>query len=239
MTYIGFTTRCPHKAGVSINEAIELYRPLGATAIELAFDSPDKLYGFEPSPETLGEIGRHGFISIHAPWKGVRYNPGSGADGVIERLRHLCEQIQVGGIVLHPDTIDDFAYLEKPGLPFLLENVDRRKGFGTRPEHFRRLAEDFGFGFVFDTQHAYEIDPTMYLAGELVSVMGSRLNLMHVSGGAESEGHVPVYAADNRDAIIQALESGISVPKILEGALLKDITEAASRELDFVRGYER
>ena len=239
MERIGFTTGSLYRSDVAFDDVIRLYHSLGATAIELSFATPTSLAAFELSPRLIDDTNKYSSISIHAPWKEVRYNSNTDTDAIIEKLKHLNARLPVNGIVLHPDTIDDFSRLERSDLPFLMENMDRRKSFGTHPEHFEKLRKDYNFGFVFDTEHAYEHDPNMDLAIELINVMGKRLKHMHVSGCSNSEIHVPTHISDNREAVIKILELRIEVPKILEGILLENISQTASEELNFVRNYEK
>jgi len=238
MANIGFTTGCLYRSDIPFEERIRLYHSLGADAVELSFATPDELLRYSLSGQGEGDIKKYASISIHAPWKEVRYDSGRAADDMIEKLRYLCERLPVNGIVLHPDTIGDFKKLDESGLPFLLENMDKRKKYGTHPEEFEELRARYNFGFVLDTQHAYEHDLTMQLARELIEVMGDRLKHMHVSGHTESEIHVPAHLAANKGAVTEILELGVGVPKILEGILLKDIEETIKNELRYVRNHE-
>ena len=79
----------------------------------------------------------------------------------------------------------------------------------------------------------------MKLAKELITVMGDRLEHMHVSGCSESEIQVPTFWADNKDAIIEILKLGLDVPKILEGILLDDISNTITAELSYVKSFEK
>jgi len=239
MEYIGFTTGCLYRSDIPFEETIGLFHSLGADAVELSFATPGELLKYQLSGQMAADIKKYAFISIHAPWKEARYDSSSTADSMIEKLRSLCRELPVEGIVLHPDTISDFEKLDKSGLLFLLENMDRRKKCGIYPEEFEKLKEEYSFGFVLDTQHAYEHDPNMNLAKELIDAMGDRLKHMHVSGCAESEIHVPVHLAANKEAITKILELGINVPKILEGILLEDIEKTIKNELEYAGKYKR
>ncbi len=238
MAPIGFTTGSLYRSDISFDRRIGLYHSLGADAIELGLATPDQLFGYKLSDQTIAYLSKFKFVSVHAPWKEVTYDSDSTTQRIIDSLRSICEQLPIKGLVLHPDTIRDLDILNQSGLPFLLENMDRRKPYGTHPEHIEDLKRESDFGFVFDVQHAYEHDPTMQLAREMIDIMGDRLKHMHVSGHSESEIHVPTYCADNREAIVEILKLGIDVPKILEGILLEDIENLARSELEFIRTYE-
>jgi len=238
MNKIGFTTGSLYRSNIPFDQRIGIYHSLGADAIELGFATPDQLFGYQLPKQTIADLSKFEFVSIHAPWKEVVYDSDSTTQEIITKLRLICDQLSIQGLVLHPDTIRDLDILDQSGLPFLLENMDIRKPYGTHPEHIEELKRESDLGFVFDVQHAYEHDSSMQLARELVEVMGDRLKHMHVSGSGESEIHVPTYCAVNREAIAEILELGIGVPKILEGILLEDIENLARSELEFIRTYE-
>jgi len=238
MANIGFTTGSLYRSNISFEKRIKLYHSLGADAIELSFAKPNEFLNYHPSKKSIEDINKFRYISIHAPWKEVEYDSGGISDEIIKKLRNLCGEFPVYGIVLHPDTIKDFTKLKNSELPFLLENMDKRKRFGTHPEQFEELKRNYDFGFVLDAQHGYEQDPSMQFTKELIEVMGRGLKHMHISGHTKSGLHVPVHLADNKDSITDILKLGIKVPKILEGILINDVDEIIKRELRYVRGYE-
>jgi hypothetical protein len=239
MANIGFTTGSLYRSDIQFDDRIKLYHSLGADAIELSFATPNELLEYNLSEQAKQDIKKYTSVSIHAPWKEVRYNSGPETQTIIGKLRALFEQLPIEGIVLHPDTIDDFETLDQSGLPFLLENMDKRKSYGIHPEHFQELKSKYNFGFVLDVEHAYEHDPSMKLAKEFVRVMGDRLKHLHVSGSTESEIHVLTYCAPNKEDLTQVLELGLPVPKILEGILLEDIPNSIRKELEYVRSFEK
>jgi hypothetical protein len=239
MANIGFTTGSLYKSKIPFEQRIELYGSLGAEAIELSFATPDLLFDNRLSEQAIKDIKNFKSLSIHAPWRKVRYDANSETHKIIEKLRFLCDKLSVEGLVLHPDTIDNFEILNQSGLPFLLENMDGRKSYGTHPKQFRELKEKYNFGFVLDVQHAYEHDKSMELAKEFIQIMGDRLKHMHISGYSESEIHVPVYCAINKEAITEILKLGLNVPKILEGILLDDIQNSITKELAYIKKFER
>lgn len=239
MAKTGFTTGCLHNSGMSICDMADFYRSVGADAIELSFATPKELMGFELSDEVLKSLEKYSHISIHAPWKECRYSTNHDTNSMLSKLGKLHRQMNSSGIIFHPDTIEFFGRLEKTGLPVLIENMDHRKRFGTRPEHIKDIRDNYGFGFVLDLQHVYEHDPSMKMAKEFIAVMSHRLKHLHVSGQNGSYNHFPTYAAENRENISKILELGLCVPKIAEGILAGDIKKSAYEELGFLRGYKR
>ncbi len=238
MADVGFTANPFSKSGITLEERIRTFRSLGATAIELMFVNHEDFFEFKLTDGVADGIRKYRWISVHAPER-MRYSSDSDTMSVIEKIKFLCGRFPVRGIVVHPNLVDDFKVLEDSGLPFLLENMDKRRDSGILPEHFEKLKSECKLGFVFDPQHAYEHDHSMKIAKDILSVMKDRLSHIHISGCTESERHCPVNSSENRDAIIKILEMGIKVPKILEGChkVLSD-KEALSRELAFVKRYE-
>jgi hypothetical protein len=238
MQPIGFSTGSLYRSGIPFDERVKLYHRLGADAIELSFSTPDWLLKYQLTKDKINNIGKFDFISIHAPWKNEKGDGSIITGKVIEKLRLFCSNLNVSGIVVHPHTVGDFAVLEETGLPFLIENMDGRKKDWISPIQFSEFKKRYSLGFVLDVQHAYEHDPSMELAMDLIGVMGDRLGHMHVSGCTSSEIHFPVFSAENQAAINKILGLKMDVPKILEGILTGNVDETIRHELDYIRVYE-
>ncbi len=147
-------------------------------------------------------------LSVHAPTKGLR-DPA--------HLRELLERLPLGieTIVVHPDTLGDGDELAALGSRLIVENMDGRKAFGQTADDlaavFARLPEA---GFCFDIAHAWSIDPSMALAGELIDRFASRLREVHLSSLADGR-HVGL--TDEHAALFAPLLSRcVDVPWILE-----------------------
>ncbi len=156
---------------------------------------------------------------------------------VLKNLERMQEQLSVNGIVFHLDVIDNFDILADSPIKTLIENMDSRKKLKTDVTFFRKLKEDYNFGFVLDLEHAYEHDNEMGLAKDLILVMDDRLSHLHVSGCSEKEIHSPLYLSKNKDKISRVLELKLQIPKILEGLLSGNIQKTTSDELSFIKSY--
>lgn len=241
MSEIGFNANPVSKSGIPLPERIKTFLSVGATAIELSPREPEALLDFNLTREMYDDIRKFRWISIHAPYVPTFvYDSGKETREVLDKLSLLCKSLPVMAVVVHPYQVNDFSPLEDSGLPFMLENMDRRRNFGILPEHFEELKRKYRFGFVFDVQHAWEQDPTMETGKQILSVMGDRLSHMHVSGRTESEMHCPLNSAENRDAIIRILEMGIKTPKIMEGCqMIAGNMAVLKEELELLRGFEK
>ena len=235
MTDIGFSTGCLYKTKLSYFEMISLYRKIGAMAIELSFASKKELDNFKLSNDIIKLLDHFSYITIHAPWIEINYDLNSNSEKVIEKIRKLYEELPIKGIVIHPDCIGNFEFLESLKLPFLLENMNKGTVVGIRPEHFKKFINNFELDFVFDLQHAFEHDQTMSIAKELIDVMGNKIKHLHVSGQNNVTRHLPVIDSDNKTEIIQTLKMCPNVPVICEGIMLDNFGERATKELKFIK----
>ena len=235
MTAIGFSTGCLYKTKLSYLEKISLYKKIGAAAIELSFASKKELDNFKLSNDIIKLLDHFSYITIHAPWIEINYDLNLDSEKVIEKIGRLYEELPIKGIVIHPDCIGNFEFLESLKLPFLLENMNKGSAAGISPEHFKKFVNNFGLDFVFDLQHAFEHDQTMDIAEELISVMKSKIKHLHISGQDNITRHLPVINSDNKTEIMQTLKICPSVPIICEGIMLDNFEERATKELKFIQ----
>ena len=238
MAYIGFSTGDFDDPSLYLSNRTKICDYLGE-AIELFFETPKDLYNFKLTDDIIKEIKEYKYITIHSPSTDVTYGSNSTTEDVFKKLRYLCKELPIKGIVIHPNVVEDFSKLEESGLPFLIENMDERKSTGTHPLHFKEYAKKYKFNFVFDVQHAFQHDSSMKLGEELIKVMGNRLQHVHVSGCNKKHRHYPTFISDNKENITKILEMKIPVPKILEGFLLIDIKNSVTDKLKFVESFEK
>jgi hypothetical protein len=121
----------------------------------------------------------------------------------------------VSSIVTHPDTIEDPTPYRSLGSRLVIENMDARKSGGRTVRELEPIFEQLPeAGFCFDIAHAWSIDPSMKLAGELLDRFGTRLRQVHLSS-LEDGRHVPVLS--EHDLLFEpVLDRCRDVPWILE-----------------------
>lgn len=236
---IGFSTGILYGLDLTLDQKIDQLSQKWANAIELGFGKFEEFPEYNLGEETKDKLLQNfSSISLHAPWKGITYGDNSETKQILANLEKRTKELAISGIVIHPDTVENFGILDTSCLPFCIENMDLRKSFGTHPEHFQELIDRYKFWLVLDVQHAYEQDPSMNLAKEFIITMGDRLKHMHVSWCSALQGHVPTYKADNQQAIAGILAMKIPVPKILEGVFVEVNEDNLHQELDYVASFE-
>lgn len=155
-------------------------------------------------------------LSIHGPSKGRTMSEAKLASS----LARLADRAQA--IVMHPDTIEDPENYCILGRKLVFENMDARKGTGRTADElaswFSALPEA---GFCFDIAHAWSLDATMTLAGELLDAFRTRLRHVHVSSMGPSLHHVPITVSDE-ELFMPLLHRCLDVPWILEAPPRQD-----------------
>lgn len=150
------------------------------------------------------------YISIHGPSKKLQ--------GDEEKL--VAELAELGpyasAIVMHPDTIEDPVLYRSLGHKLLIENMDDRKQTGKYQHELAPLFEELpDAGFCFDVPHAWSVDKSMQVAGELLDSFGSRLRHVHLSSLSHDLHHVPLRIEDE-ELFSPTLQRCLDVPWIFE-----------------------
>lgn len=161
-------------------------RKLSPFAIELSVLSEDEIDGLarylagDPSLPFR-------YLSIHGPSKGRLMSESALVDVLIELSAHA------QAVVMHPDTMEDPASYRSLGRKLVLENMDARKDDGRTVEELDRwFVELPDAGFCCDIAHAWSVDDTMGVGGELLDAFRARLRHLHVSSMGSDLDHVPL-----------------------------------------------
>jgi len=130
-------------------------------------------------------------------------------------------------IILHPDTIHDFAVWRGFGKQLAIENMDRRKPIGRTLEELELIFEKLPEAMLcFDIGHARQCDTTMTEAYRILRAYSGRLCQIHVSEVNTASHHDPLSFA----AILAFSEVADliphHVPVILEARVTQDQIKA-------------
>lgn len=144
-------------------------------------------------------------------------HPSSGSYSVdVEGLDHYMKQLS--------KSLDELLPLaEKLNFTLAIENLPSRGRFGTRPEHFTAIIENFAhpnIGFCLDTGHAL-VSMGPERAGEFLEIMAPHLVAFHLSDNAgDRDSHLaPGHGRVDFDPVFQkAAEIGFSRPMCIETA---------------------
>ncbi len=212
----------------------ELLTGTGANAIEfmLFAEEPQRTLALIESERTE----RFQYLSIHISCKLPKAKQRTDTDIICRR--HKVDTAVIHPVGLPPEYWEMLSSLE---VPVAVENMDKEKEEGIKIEELRELMDRYDLYLVLDVQHAFEHDPTMSYAKDLLFMAGDRLRHFHVSGENEKTSHSLVHFSTNVNQIIDFLgmalfefeKPAFNVPLILEGEY--QTAAEIKEEIDFLR----
>lgn len=233
MSKIGFSFGSP-----SIITRLELLSTLLAlsdAAIEIGFVDLDRLKtGL--SEEEIYYLREFKYISLHAPAisidrlrgekRQVLYSKAN-ANYVIELILKICNQLEIDTVLFHPDTVQDFQWLNAEfGEILAFENMDKKKAFGKTLSDMRKVYDLCPHAkWVCDVNHLFTIDQSMELSKYFHRDLEERLCHYHVSAYGGFHATFSDYPDDK--IILNGIKNA-SVPIIHEGGAVK-------KDLDYLR----
>ncbi len=223
---IGFSTGALHKHQNTVN-ALKTIARAGCECVELGFVRCERLqWGWLEQVERV-DLDSFSYVSFHAPKHD--YGSNETTKVILNTIAAFHTKIRaLDVVVIHPDPIQDFSALEDSGLPIGIENMDRRKTTGQRPESLQPILSRYpDWKLVLDVNHVFTNDPSMQLANRLRQTFQQRIAQIHLSGYREY--HEPLFKTQQTD-IIEAAK-GLKVPIIIESVLSPD---SLVRERDYV-----
>jgi len=136
-------------------------------------------------------LNSYRYIAIHAP---SQFDENQERE-VVRLLREFVPRDWT--IVVHPDTIHDFACWLPFGAQLAVENMDRRKSTGRTADELNLIFEKLPAAqLCFDIGHARQYDTTMTEAYRILKAFGERICQVHVSEVNSASNHDPLsYSA--------------------------------------------
>jgi hypothetical protein len=193
MRRFGFSTGALARG--NFRKALEMLGLKTIGAIELSALREHELQPLIDALESI-DVSRFSYVSVHAPSKYDR----SLEKEIAGKLQNVAKR--GWPVVLHPDTIHDFAVWESFGGRLLIENMDKRYATGRTVAElatiFDRLPQA---GLCFDVGHCKQVDPTMNESFAILREFGTRLGQIHLSEVNTQSAHAPLS-----DASIRAVE---------------------------------
>jgi hypothetical protein len=214
MRPIGFSTGALARADFKL--ALHLLEGKPVDSIELSALRSQEL------PALLNAIAGlpltpYRYVAIHAPSQFLENDENE----IAELLRKFVPPNWP--IVLHPDTIFDFAAWRPFGAQLAIENMDRRKSIGRTAEElsiiFAKLPEA---RFCFDIGHARQFDTTMTEAYRILKSFANRMCQVHVSEVNSSSQHDPLSYASKLAFMQVAGLISEGIPLIVESRVSED-----------------
>jgi hypothetical protein len=232
---IGFSTGFFYKQpGMSLEEKLRQLHAIAPGVLELHFTEPQRNPAVLTS-EVKELLKSFSYLSIHLPAE-FRY-PSIPAEEMLPVLEQCITELKPQTLVLHPDLIDDHAWVaEKFGPLLAIENMDWRKSYGQTVESLAGAFDKLpNARWVFDVNHVFTLDPTMKLGEELYTTFKDRLAHYHLSGFGSQERVHTCLCDTHEESIIQAVRAD-SVPVVIE-SMAFPLSITAGEELEYILKY--
>lgn len=212
MVSIGFSTGA--LAYSDFRNALRMLHDEDIPAVELSALRMPEWVPLVDALESM-DLSDFDYISIHLP----SLMDASEEHQIVESVGRLPHQDWP--LILHPDTVSDFGPWRELGERLCIENMDKRKTSGrTQPELdliFQQLPRA---RLCFDIGHAWQVDPTMNEAYEILKCYREKIVQIHVSEVNSRSKH-DVLSYSTIQSFRDIAHMIPSVPLILETPVLQ------------------
>lgn len=224
---ISISTGLVYKFTNDRNRMIEMLRKFSPDGIEISFADPDYLFQFNISDENVEYLKTLPYVTIHAPWKNIRYSDNPVCVKTLKAIEALYNKIDAKNVTIHSLEVYDYEVLNDCKFKISTENEDCRKPGNTTPEEIEKiLNENPEFGFTFDIAHAMSVDPNH--SDDFLKL--TRLQQIHVAYfDKEYPGHLPLFNHGNDEIEEYFRMMPEKVPLVLE------FTAETEEQIDWVK----
>lgn len=227
---LGFSTGALEGTSISINDRIKFCRDLGSRAIELGYVKEGRMQAEPVETIDLGLLKDFAWVSFHAPGGAMVYDDGLETKLILDTIENLHKRRPLDLVVIHPDTVPDFAVFKNYTFPVGVENMDAAKRSYQRADSLRPILEKFPrFDFVLDINHVFGNDSSLQLAKDLFEAFQGRLKEVQMSGFTELL-HVPIFET-KQEAFLKVAPIN-DYPIIIESALSS--LDSAKKEYEYI-----
>jgi len=144
-------------------------------AVELSAIREPELVPLLRSLDDL-DLSHFSYVSIHAP---SSFSPES-ETWIFQELHAF--RHRRWPVIVHPDTLHDYALWRRLGDLLCIENMDKRKSIGRTVRELEYLFNEFPeASFCFDIGHARQVYTSMTEAYRMLKHFSSRLRQVHIS----------------------------------------------------------
>jgi hypothetical protein len=198
MRKFGFSTGALAKSDVK--KALDLSARYHANAVEY---SALRFNEVEPMVNFLYRhgVGKYDYAAFHAPSSFAAEDETT----LVMLLRDLVKKWSIN-VVIHPDSIHDFALWRQLGDKLCIENMDHRKRIGRTADELSDIFKKLPRArLCFDIGHAHEIDRSLSNAYEILRRYRNRIMHVHMSEVSD-EGEHRGFSASSKSSFAKLLD---------------------------------
>jgi hypothetical protein len=173
MHMIGYSTGAV--AYSDFNNALQILRALPLKAIELSALRENELPVLIAALPNL-DLRHFDYISFHAPSS----IPAGAEEWLVDLLLPVLDRNWP--IIVHPNVITEPELWLRFGSNLLIENMDKRKAIGRTADELHLCFDKLPKAqLCFDIGHARQVDPTMFVAVDILQQFREKIRQLHVS----------------------------------------------------------
>lgn len=234
---LGFSTGALHKH-FNAKEALNYFQKRSHTVVEIGLVKMDRIReGWADSIEKK-DLEGFDYVSLHAPV--IAYGENEETKFVFEKIKRINQLRKLDAVVVHPNTVENFNVFSNVEFVVAFENMDNRKDSYTKPEELKTLLDqNSSYRFILDVNHAYTHDKSMEVVKKFYSLLGDRIEEIHLSG---YEGyHEPLFKTKQMEILksIQNFETPIIIEAVMNSKeiememeyVLKQISEVSEQRV--------
>lgn len=231
---IGFSTGFFYSQPISRLEMITQIKATGVEALELHFGD----IALNPSlidQEALELAATFSYRSIHLP-NNFAY-PSPEAEAMLPVLEQAIHTMQPHTLVLHPDLIEDFAWVASQfGSLLAIENMDFRRSFGKEVTDLEVAFSKLPSArWVCDVNHLFTLPEGIALSPSFHAALESRLAHYHLSGFKNPETLHACLCDTHEDEIFSGILNK-NIPIIIE-SIARHSGSTLGEELQYIRTH--
>lgn len=186
---------------------LNICRDLGFDHIVLAFSTLKMLRQFASSTTLCKKLAQFKHITIHAPWRGIRYKNNKATQEAFDYLDMITRVVRIEAVIFHFDCIEDLTRFENCAFPYYLKNPNRASW-----KTFNEALDQYGFDSVLDINRATRFEDYM---DQYLNHHGNQIKAVHVSGFIEELGRTPIAESGQIELLERVRE--VEAPIIIEG----------------------
>ncbi len=186
---------------------LEICKDFGFEHIVIAFSTLKMLKQFSKSDELCRLLKDFKSVTIHSPWRGVRYKENKATREIIECLKDIMYRVDISSVIFHYDCIDDFKWLQECTFTYYIKNPSHHS-----LESFSASMKQHGFESVLDINRATRFDDYV---DQYLEEHSDTVKAVHVSGYIDDLGRTPI-AESGQEHLLEKVKY-LKAPLIIEG----------------------
>jgi hypothetical protein len=186
---------------------LDICKNFGFEHIVIAFSTLKMLKQFSRSDDLCRHLANFKSVTIHSPWRGVRYKDNKVTHDIVKYLNEIMHRVHIRSVIFHYDCIDDFKWLHACDFKYYIKNPCHHS-----LEAFSSSLKQHGFESVLDINRATRFNDYV---DQYLEEHSDNVKAIHVSGYVDDLGRTPIGESGQEHLLEKVKE--LDAPLIIEG----------------------